>query len=55
MYLLIIHHLPTHRLVELLESLTGAKPSAGFVHTMLARTASTGPSSQPTAGSSRAV
>src|SRR5205823_2147048 len=30
-YLLIVHRLPTHRLVELLESLTGAKPSAGFV------------------------
>ncbi len=38
-YLMVVHHLPTHRCVELLESLTGARPSVGFVHGMLARTA----------------
>jgi transposase len=38
-YLMVVHHLPTHRCVQLLESLTGARPSVGFVHGMLARTA----------------
>ena len=38
-FLMVVHHLPTHRCVQLLESLTGAKPSVGFVHGMLARTA----------------
>ena len=38
-YLMVVHHLPTHRCVGLLESLTGARPSVGFVHGMLARTA----------------
>ncbi len=38
-YLMVVHHLPTHRCVDLLESLTGAKPSVGFVHSLLARTA----------------
>jgi hypothetical protein len=37
-YLMVVHHLPVHRCVGLLESLTGATPSAGFVHGMLART-----------------
>lgn len=38
-YLLVVQFLPVHRVVALLESLTGAAPSAGFVHGMLARTA----------------
>ena len=38
-YLMVVHHLPVHRCVQLLESLTGARPSVGFVHGMLARTA----------------
>lgn len=38
-YLLVMQHLPVHRCVELLESLTGAKPSVGFVHSMIARAA----------------
>lgn len=38
-YLMVMHHLPAHRCVALLESLTGAAPSVGFVHSMLERTA----------------
>src|SRR3954447_11380100 len=38
-YLLVVHFLPAHRVVALLESLTGAAPSVGFVHGMLKRTA----------------
>lgn len=38
-YLMVMHFLPAHRCVALLESLTGAAPSVGFVHGMLARTA----------------
>ncbi|HEY3607803.1 MAG TPA: transposase [Pseudonocardiaceae bacterium] len=38
-YLMVMHHIPAHRCVALLESLTGAAPSVGFVHGMLARTA----------------
>jgi hypothetical protein len=38
-YLMVVHFIPVHRCVELLESLTGAAPSVGFVHGMLARTA----------------
>lgn len=36
-YLLVVQFLPVARVVGLLESLTGAAPSAGFVHGMLAR------------------
>jgi transposase len=36
-YLMVAHHLPTHRCRQLLEALTGAKPSIGFVHGLLAR------------------
>ena len=39
MFLMVVHHLPVHRCVQLLEALTGARPSVGFVHGMLARTA----------------
>ena len=38
-YLMVMHFVPVERCVELLESLTGAAPSVGFVHGMLARTA----------------
>jgi transposase len=38
-YLMVVHFIPTQRCVELLESLTGAAPSVGFVHGMLSRTA----------------
>lgn len=36
-YLMVVHAIPVHRCVELLESMTGAAPSVGFVHGMLAR------------------
>jgi transposase len=38
-YLMVVHFVPAKRCVELLESLTGAAPSVGFVHGMLARAA----------------
>ncbi|MEU3343350.1 IS66 family transposase, partial [Streptomyces sp. NPDC006668] len=38
-YLLVVHFIPVHRVVEVLASLTGAKPSAGFVHSLLRRAA----------------
>jgi hypothetical protein len=38
-YLMVVHFIPVGRCVELLESLTGATPSAGFVHGMLTRAA----------------
>jgi hypothetical protein len=38
-YLMTGHAIPVARCAELIESLTGAKPSAGFVHGMLARAA----------------
>ena len=38
-YLMVVHFVPAHRCVQLLESLTGAAPSVGFMHGMLARTA----------------
>jgi hypothetical protein len=38
-YLMVAHAIPVHRCAELVESLTGARPSAGFVHGMLARAA----------------
>lgn len=38
-YLMVAHYVPAHRVVDLLEALTGARPSVGFVHGMLARTA----------------
>jgi Transposase IS66 family. len=37
LFLLVVHHLPVHRCAQLLESLTGAKPSVGYVHGMLKR------------------
>jgi transposase len=38
-YLLVVHFVPVHRVVDILTSLTGAKPSAGFVHSLLRRAA----------------
>ena len=38
-YLMVVHFIPAHRVVALLESLTGAAPSVGFVHGMLNRAA----------------
>jgi Transposase IS66 family. len=37
--LMVVQFIPAHRVVVLLESLTGAAPSVGFVRGMLARTA----------------
>lgn len=39
-YLLVVHFVPVHRVVDILTSLTGAAPSAGFVHSLLKRAAS---------------
>lgn len=38
-YLMVVHFIPAKRCAELLESLTGATPSVGFVHGMLTRAA----------------
>jgi hypothetical protein len=38
-YLMVAHAIPVHRCVELIASLTGAAPSAGFVHGMIVRAA----------------
>jgi transposase len=38
-YLMVMHFVPAHRVVALLESLTGTAPSVGFVHGLLTRTA----------------
>lgn len=38
-YLLVFQHVPVHRCVQLIFDLTGATPSVGFVHGMLARCA----------------
>ena len=38
-YLMVVQFIPAHRVVALLESLTGAAPSVGFVHGMLNRAA----------------
>jgi transposase len=34
---MVAHAIPVHRCAELIASLTGARPSAGFVHGMIAR------------------
>jgi transposase len=36
---MVVHFIPAHRVVELLESLTGTAPSVGFVHGMITRAA----------------
>ena len=38
-YLMVVHFIPAERCVALLASLTGAAPSVGFVHGLLARAA----------------
>lgn len=38
-YLMVVQFIPAHRVVAVLESLTGAAPSVGFVHGMINRTA----------------
>ena len=38
-YLMVVHAIPVHRCVALVESLTGAAPSVGFVHGTLERAA----------------
>lgn len=38
-YLMVVQFVPAHRVVDLLESLTGTAPSVGFVHGLLTRTA----------------
>ena len=38
-YLIAAHAVPVHRCAELIQALTGARPSPGFVHGMLARAA----------------
>ncbi|MGI8306403.1 IS66 family transposase [Saccharopolyspora hattusasensis] len=38
-HLMVVHFIPAHRCVQLLQSLTGAAPSVGFVHGMLHRAA----------------
>ncbi len=38
-YLMAAHAIPVHRCAELIEALTGARPSPGFVHSMIARAA----------------
>jgi transposase len=38
-YLIAAHAIPVHRAAELIEALTGARPSPGFVHGMIARAA----------------
>ena len=38
-YLIAAHAIPVHRCAELIEALTGAEPSSGFVHSMIARAA----------------
>jgi transposase len=38
-YLMVVHFIPAHRVVTLLESLTGTAPSVGFVHGMISRAA----------------
>jgi transposase len=38
-FLLVMHHVPVERCAQVIEALTGARPSDGFVHSMLARAA----------------
>jgi transposase len=38
-YLIAAHAIPVHRCAELIEALTGAEPSPGFVHSMISRAA----------------
>ena len=38
-FLLVMHHVPVQRCADILESLTGTRPSDGYVHCLLARAA----------------
>jgi transposase len=38
-FLLVVHHVPVERCAQVIEALTGARPSDGFVHSMIARAA----------------
>jgi transposase len=38
-FLLVMHHVPVERCAGIIEALTGARPSDGFVHSMIARAA----------------
>jgi transposase len=38
-FLLVMHHVPVERCAQIIEALTGARPSDGFVHSMIARAA----------------
>ncbi|MGH3208540.1 MAG: IS66 family transposase [Trebonia sp.] len=38
-FLLVMHHVPVERCAQILEALTGARPSDGFVHSLIARAA----------------
>jgi transposase len=38
-FLMVAHAIPVHRCAEMIEALTGARPSPGFVHAVIARTA----------------
>jgi hypothetical protein len=38
-FLLVMHHVPVGRCAQIIEALTGARPSDGFVHSMIARAA----------------
>ena len=38
-FLLVVHHVPVERCAQVVEALTGARPSDGFVHAMTARAA----------------
>ena len=38
-FLLVMHHVPVERCAQVIEALTGARPSDGFVHSMIARAA----------------
>ena len=48
-YLIAAHAIPVHRCAALIEALTGAEPSPGFVHSMIARAAAA------VAGANRAI
>ncbi len=48
-YLMAAHAIPVHRCAELIEALTGARPSPGFVHGMLARRVPGAKAGQPPA------
>lgn len=38
-FLLVMHHVPVERCAQIVEALTGTRPSDGFVHSMIARAA----------------